>query len=228
MKLTVLGKHGPYPAKDGANSCYLLEENGTTLVLDMGTGSLARLREVIDITTLDAVYISHLHFDHTSDLLPFRYLLDDLKKDITVITQKEDSEWYNTLFTHPRFHVINIDENAEVQLGSLRLRFFETVHPVINYGVIVEGEKTFVYTGDTVLCDRLYPAVKGADLVLCDCAKPADFKGPHMSAADALHFRKETGVKILATHFAPGFDPSSVFPADCGITAAEENKTYEI
>lgn len=38
MKLTVLGKYGPYPAVGGATSGYLLETGKASFVLDMGSG----------------------------------------------------------------------------------------------------------------------------------------------------------------------------------------------
>ena len=229
MKLTILGNNGPYPSSQtGANSGYLIEENGTKIVLDMGAGTLAKLMNTTDIKDIDAIYISHLHFDHTSDLLPFRYLLDDLGLNIKILTQKEDSEWYRTLFTHPKFDIINIDENTELDLNGLKLSFCLLSHPAKDYGIKIRGEKTFVYTGDTVMCDNLYELVKGADAVLCDCAKPADFKGPHMSSADAVKLHKETGVKIIATHICPGFDAEKEFADIDGITVTENNKAYFI
>ena len=72
MYLTVLGNNGPFPAPDGACSSYLLESDSgeTTLLLDAGTGSLARLLQHVRVEALTGVAISHLHFDHMSDLLP--------------------------------------------------------------------------------------------------------------------------------------------------------------
>ena len=229
MKLTVLGKYGPYPkAGTGATSGYLLEEGDMKLALDMGSGTLARLMAATDLRDLSAIYISHLHFDHTSDLLPLRYLLDDLDIQLNVITQYEDSDWYRTLFGTPRFNVVNIDACSEVKLGSRKLTFYEMKHAVRDYAVRVEGEKTFVYTGDTKLCDELYRAAAGADCVLCGCAKPAGFKGPHMAGDDAVKFAEETGVKIIATHFAPSFDAEKDMPKHENIILAEEGKTYFI
>lgn len=229
MKLTVLGNYGPYPkAGTGATSGYLLEENNTKIVLDMGSGCLAKLLSVTDIRDIDAIYISHLHFDHTSDLLPFRYLLDDLGIKMKIITQKEESNWYNILFDHPKFNIINIDENTELDINGLKMSFFLLSHPSKDYAIKIEGEKNFVYTGDTVMCDNLYNAVKGADAVLFDCAKPAAFKGPHATSADAVKLHEETGVSIIATHICPGFDAEKEFSSLDGIIAAEENSTYII
>lgn len=44
MKLTVLGKYGPYgKAGNGSTSGYLVENCGDYIVLDMGSGTLSKL-----------------------------------------------------------------------------------------------------------------------------------------------------------------------------------------
>ena len=107
MKLTVLGKYGPYgKAGDGCASSYLVENDGEYIVLDMGSGTLARLCDRVDIKKVKHIFISHLHFDHTSDLLPFRYLLEELSQTVNIYTHREDSQWYNILFDHPNFNII--------------------------------------------------------------------------------------------------------------------------
>ena len=77
MRLTVLGNNGPYPIPGGACSGYLLESDSgnTTILLDCGTGVLARLEQCIPLDQLDAVVLSHLHYDHMSDMLPMHYAL---------------------------------------------------------------------------------------------------------------------------------------------------------
>ena len=103
MKLTVLGKYGPYPkAGTGAASGYLVTQGETALVMDMGSGTLSRLCNCIDVRKITAIFISHLHYDHTSDLLAFRYLLEDLNHKVTIYTAASDSEWYKILFS-PHF-----------------------------------------------------------------------------------------------------------------------------
>ena len=94
MKLTVIGKYGPY-AKSGSHaaSCYLVSQGETNLVMDMGPGSMSRLTERIDIEKISALFISHLHYDHTSDLLAFRYRLEELNLKIKIITQTDDTPW---------------------------------------------------------------------------------------------------------------------------------------
>ena len=75
MRLTVLGKSPSWQDAGGACSGYLLEEEGTSVLLDCGNGVFGKLREHIDYVDVDAVVISHLHADHFLDLVPYSYAL---------------------------------------------------------------------------------------------------------------------------------------------------------
>ena len=77
MRLTILGNNGPYPAPGGACSGYLLESDSgrTSLLLDCGPGVLAQLTQRVAVEDLDAIALSHLHYDHMSDMLPLHYAL---------------------------------------------------------------------------------------------------------------------------------------------------------
>lgn len=227
MELTVLGKYGPYgKAGTGAASGYLVKNQDDYLVMDMGSGTLSRLMDVADIKTIKHIFISHLHFDHTSDLLPFRYLLEELDHTVNIYTHKEDTPWYKILFDHPNFNMINIDENSEIKIGSMTLSFLKMNHTVTDYAVIINGEKTLCYTGDTVYNDNIPKCFEISDLVLADCSKPRDFNGPHMNIEDAIKLSKEYFAKIIATHLSADFDPTELLKPYKNITVAEELKTY--
>ncbi|MBI0392649.1 MBL fold metallo-hydrolase [Thermoactinomyces sp. CICC 24226] len=71
MRWTVLGCHSPYPAPGGGTPGYLLEAEGKKILIDCGSGILARLVERIAIEALDAVLLSHLHHDHIVDFFCF-------------------------------------------------------------------------------------------------------------------------------------------------------------
>src|SRR5438067_1592539 len=75
MRLTVLGKSPSWQDAGGACSGYLVEEAGTSVVVDCGNGVFSKLRRFRDYTRVDAVVISHLHADHFLDLVPFAYAL---------------------------------------------------------------------------------------------------------------------------------------------------------
>lgn len=229
MRLTVIGKYGPYgKAGSGAASSYLVENKDEYIVLDMGPGTLSRLQSVVDIKKVNYIYISHLHYDHTSDFLAFRYLLEDLGHKITLLIHDDNSEWYKILTSHPLITVRNIDENTVINTDTMTLRFFEMKHTVPCHAVRIEGEKTLVYTGDTMYNDNIPKAIAEADAVLADCSKPVGFKGPHMTADIAIRLYNDAKVPIIATHLSPDYSPEEDFKDFDGITVAEELKTYEI
>lgn len=73
MLLTVVGNTGSFPGPDAPASCYLLsgeDADGRTwrIVLDMGNGTLGALQRHIELETIDAIMLSHLHPDHCVDV----------------------------------------------------------------------------------------------------------------------------------------------------------------
>ena len=229
MKLTVLGKYGPYgKASDGCASSYLVENDGEYIVLDMGSGTLARLCDRVDIKKVKHIFISHLHFDHTSDLLPFRYLLEEQSHKVNIYTRLEDSEWYKILFNHPNFNVVNIDENSVIDIGNMQLRFLPMKHTVPCFAIIIKGEKTMCYTGDTLYNDNIDKCFEQSDLVLADCSKPSGCTAPHMTVDDARRLAlKYPNTKIIATHQSASYDPADDLK-DTGIISAQQGGIYQI
>ncbi len=229
MELTVLGKYGPYgKAGGGCSSGYLVKNGDDYIVLDMGSGTLSRLMAEVDITRIKHVFISHLHYDHTSDLLVFRYLLEELSQTVNVYTHREDSQWYNILFDHPNFNVIDIDESTVINIGSTELSFLPMKHTVADYAVIIRGDKALCYTGDTLLNDNVLKCFEASDLVLADCSKPRGFLGPHMNIEDAISLSKKyPKTKIIATHQSADYNPKNDLEKT-GIISAEEGATYTV
>ncbi len=68
--LQVLGSGGPELDDGRTSSSYLLWQNGKARILvDIGSGSMQRFEESgASINDLDAILLSHLHVDHSSDL----------------------------------------------------------------------------------------------------------------------------------------------------------------
>lgn len=229
MELTVLGKYGPYgKAGGGCSSSYLVKNGDDFIVLDMGCGTLSRLMAEVDITKIGHIFISHLHYDHTSDLLVFRYLLEELSHTVNIYTHREDSEWYNILFNHPNFNVVDIDESTVLDIGSMKLSFLPMKHTVTDYAIIIKGDKTLCYTGDTLYNDNILKCFELSDCVLADCSKPKGFLGPHMNIEDAVRLSVQyPKTKIIATHQSADYNPKDDLEGT-GIISAEENTTYTL
>ena len=71
MRLTVVGCSGSFPGPDSPASCYLVEQDGYRVVLDLGNGALGQLQRYVSLDDVDAVLISHLHVDHVIDLCSY-------------------------------------------------------------------------------------------------------------------------------------------------------------
>ena len=68
MKITTIGWWGAYPDANEASSGYLLESEGYYVLIDCGSGVLSRLQNYIALQNLDAVVLSHYHWDHVADI----------------------------------------------------------------------------------------------------------------------------------------------------------------
>ncbi len=208
MRLTVLGCNGPYPAAEGACSGYLLESGGTRMLLDCGTGVLARLTALLPPEELDAVVLSHLHYDHMSDMLPLIYRCQAAGKRLRVFMPMQENLLRALLCES--FDTADIAAGGCV--GAIVLTTLPVRHPILAYAVRLtdmEG-KSLCYTGDTNTCPGLAQFAQGADMLLADaCFTDAlwDEKKPHLSARLAAILAREAGAKRLTlTHLRPDID----------------------
>jgi ribonuclease Z len=73
LRVTVLGSGNPWVTRGQASASILVEvgnTEGDLLVFDLGSGSLANYASLkLPVNKLNKVFLSHLHADHTSDLL---------------------------------------------------------------------------------------------------------------------------------------------------------------
>lgn len=223
MKITVLGKYGPFEAAGGCCSGYLIEDKDTKILIDCGNGVLSNLQKVCSLTDINAIVLSHLHSDHISDVFVLRYALDILTmrkqreaKPICVYAPNSPTEQFSSLQYKNVFSVKPIDENLELRIGALTLSFKQMTHPVKSYAVCVKNENSkFVYTGDTSYNDKIEGFAANADLFAADCGLlERDYKenAPHMTAAQAAKVAKMAGVKkFLITHIFPFYNEVDLF-----------------
>ena len=244
MKLTVLGRYGPYPAAGGACSGYLLESEGCRLLLDCGNGVLSRLQHYLQSWELEAVLLSHLHFDHMADLMVLRYALDYARRSalferpLPLYAPPEPASEFKRLSYKDLFETVPLSPGEDLFLGPFTLSFVETVHSMPCLAMRIETDKgVLVYSGDTERFDGLAAFAAGADLFLCEanCQEKEGAPAPenHLSAADAARIARRAGVKrLLLTHFHPALQPArSLEEARVHFPAAElarEGRSYHI
>lgn len=215
MRLTILGNNGPYPAHGGACSGYLLESDSgnTTILLDCGTGVLSRLPQYTDLGRLDAVVLSHLHFDHMSDMLPMQYALqfNPRKRPLNVFAPAQPAAVRSLLAGN----FTDVWPMHETTIGEMKISFCPVRHPVETYAVSIECDGArMVYTGDSNTDFALELFCDNADLILADAGlSSADHTdaAPHLSAALCGKMAKDTHAKrLILTHFNPKYDPNDL------------------
>jgi ribonuclease Z len=73
MRVTVLGSGNPWVTRGQASASILVEVSNIErdlLVFDLGSGSLANYASLkLPVNKLDKVFLTHLHADHTADLI---------------------------------------------------------------------------------------------------------------------------------------------------------------
>lgn len=213
-RLTVLGRSGGYPAPGCACSGYLLETDGAKLALDLGSGALSRLNSLLSIEQLDGVLLSHLHYDHFSDLLVLQYQLEAAiragrRKGPLCVYAPNTPVQARALLNNPEaFRVCAIQDGLLVSIGDLSVTFHEVRHGDTEaYGMDLRlpGGKRFFYTGDTGYFHGLENLIGGAETLLCDTAFLAERDDgtplPHLTTVQAARLARESGVKtLLCTH----------------------------
>ena len=72
MKITMLGTGAALLDPDRGHTAIVVEVGGRGYMLDCGTGATRKMIEAnIDPTSIEAMFLTHLHFDHTADIPVF-------------------------------------------------------------------------------------------------------------------------------------------------------------
>jgi ribonuclease BN (tRNA processing enzyme) len=151
LKLTVLGNNGPYPAAGGACSGYLLRGAGYNIVIDLGSGALSNLMKALDsdLDSISAIFLTHLHSDHISDISVLRYALDSARKNsrydrdgsprkTALFCPPAPELEYDAIRSYAAFEATPICEALEPRLPGLRFAFAAMEHPYLCFAMSVE------------------------------------------------------------------------------------------
>jgi ribonuclease BN (tRNA processing enzyme) len=227
MRLTVLGKSPSWQDAGGACSGYLLEEDGTAVVIDCGNGVFGKLRQRIDYVDVDAVVISHLHADHFLDLVPFSYALTYAPRQQPVPVDRWPGTdnpacpvlhappgarhtfrrvvgaWGNDDLIENAFELREYDPSNEIEIGPLRVRFQPVPHFTETFAMLISstnGSGRIVYGADSSPTDALTELAQGADLILVEATLPRPERTGvrgHLTPGEAGELARASGAKRL-------------------------------
>jgi ribonuclease BN (tRNA processing enzyme) len=221
MQMTVLGSAASYAGPDQACSGYLVEHEGTTLMLDCGNGTIANASHVTDVTSLDAVIVSHAHPDHFVDLFALEaalrfapegpmgslpvYLPEGLWESMCALVSTAGAAHLAEAFEP---HVLRAGE--AIQFDELTVTPYPVDHEGPTFALVVQApDARLAYTADTRDGEAVRLAAEDCDVLLCECTLPTDYAGlgPHMTAAEAGALAKDSGAELLVlTHLWPSAD----------------------
>jgi ribonuclease BN (tRNA processing enzyme) len=256
IRLTVLGSCGTYPAPGRACSGYLLEagepgERPTRVWVDSGSGTLANLLLRTRLDELDAIWLSHLHIDHCSDLpLAYYTLKYGDSERTTPLPVFGPSGWgqhmaaFLTADTRSEardvtdvFEVNELGAGAHVRIGGLNLSAFATRHSVETWAVrATAGGRTIAYSADTGPCEALAVLADQADLFVCEAAWAQSLQTEpiHCNPLDAGEWAARAGARrLVLTHLRPDADPRAAVAGAAEayggeVGAAAEGDVYEL
>ncbi len=219
MRVTLLGSGTSLPDPDRVQSGILVEVGNQTILFDVGSGTLHRLTQTqVDITSIDAVFITHFHIDHCADFIPLcqTLWLSGYQKTLKLFGPPAMREWargilevaFPYLRGKIRIKLMELEERETVYLGPVAISTSITIHGSMDtraYKIEHEG-KSVVYTGDTGPCREVIELAQGADLLIhelnwMDGKHP---EGVHTSPSELMGIVEETCPrKVVLTHLSP-------------------------
>jgi ribonuclease BN (tRNA processing enzyme) len=222
VELVVLGAHGTWPSAGGATSGLLVRHDRQNLLLDLGSGTVARLQEHVDLFDVHGVVISHSHPDHVTDLYTYllaRLFAPERPPMIPLYLAPKVEERFTPLLAddsgdmqlHEGFDVDVVQPGRELTVGPFRITTAAMQHSVPTLGVRVEADgETMAYSADTGPTDALIGLASGCDLLVAEASWQDDGipRPPiHMTAREAgeVAARASCG-RLMLTHIRPYLD----------------------
>ena len=273
---------GPVIRRERSEPANAVKVGQSIYLFDIGAGTLRRMAEAgLATGQIKAIFLSHLHIDHTADLAPFllnRWVLNDYRKlpvfgprgtaatvggiaqmsvpvrlaPVTIGGPRKPSfesthvvSQFTSTMDHPT--LIYFDEKLRVLAitnshynfapGSAEARFSRS------YAFRIEaGGKSYVYTGDTGMSDKLVELAHGADVLVSEVidmagiaetlnvsgtvppnvlpALLAHMEHDHLTPTQIGEIARRAGVKrVVLTHLVPGNDgETELTPYTRGLT----------
>lgn len=221
LTLTVLGTASPHPGPDRPCSGYLLSGGGAEVWVDAGPGTFAQLQRYTDPARLTAIWISHLHADHSADLLAAAYAFAfggmTPAAPVPVYAPQDCARRLAGFFGRPDtgflkhvFDFRDLYDGHDVRHWNLRLTSRAVAHDAETYGLRAECQgSVLAYSGDSGPCPALTDLAARADLFLCEADIDTHREGEHFpqvhcTPEDAGRTAREARVReLMITHVGP-------------------------
>jgi ribonuclease BN (tRNA processing enzyme) len=230
MELTVLGGSAATPNPNDASAGYLIQSGDTAILVDCGSGVVAKLRAHLDPRALSAVIISHLHSDHVVDLVALRYGLQYAPPgpgapiplylppggiaflarlgEVFAVGNEHAADFWSSVFT-PIEYAPFLQRDATLAISALQISFRPMVHYIPVWALRIEERlsgRALTYSADTGPTAPLAEFATGSDLLLCEATLLEQVgdepeRWGHLTAKEAGSIAQEAQVgRLVLTH----------------------------
>ncbi|MCQ2456010.1 MAG: MBL fold metallo-hydrolase [Clostridia bacterium] len=185
MKLRFLGTSHGLPEANRRMSCTMIEAGGNIYFIDMGIMVIDDLRTMgRKISDVKAVFITHMHNDHTDGLIPFTALASWYFTDVSVDIFLPKTDGVDAIRNWHRANDVTLREDgvrfAKYENGPvfddgiIKVEAFPTPHTGSSHGFIVTCEgKKILFSGDMNSARTDFPDsihTEHYDVVVCENA----------------------------------------------------------
>jgi ribonuclease BN (tRNA processing enzyme) len=186
--------------------------------VDAGPGTFAELQRHTNPSRLTAIWISHLHADHSADLLAavYAFAYGGLTPPAPIPVYAPPGAAHrlagffgraDTRFLSGVLDFQPLYDGHEVRHWNLRLVSRAVVHDAEAYGLRAEcAGRVLAYSGDSGPCAALVELAAESDVFLCeaDIDRHSEGEQVHLTPEDAGDIARKAGVReLIVTHVGP-------------------------
>lgn len=225
LEITVVGSGTVVPRLERRQSCVVVETGGETLAFDLGSGAVrGMLRAGLDPFSVDRIFFTHFHPDHTVDVVPLMFAMKygaeaERERPLTLYGPEPFEEFFGRITNiwgewmlgdYPT-EVIELAHHcpSPIALQGGRVLWAPAKHRPESIAYRIEGENgAFVYTGDTEYAASVVELARGAHTLLIECSFPDDSPVPgHLTPGGVARIASEASVgRVVITHVYPPAD----------------------
>ncbi|XP_043678821.1 ribonuclease Z, mitochondrial [Vespula pensylvanica] len=264
-KFVMLGTGSSIPSKIRNTSSILVRINeGTSILLDCSEGTLCQMGRVYGqtelnhiLSTIKAIYISHMHADHHLGLMGIILAKAKITKDpVFVLIPDILESWINycyefhkpikdsvisisnydlLAFRPSRTKVMNLKRDLCIKLN---IKAIDTVlvrhcHDSYGIGLVFNNNKKIVYSGDTMPCNSIIQLGMNCDLLIHEAtmqdelSREAIFK-KHSTMSEAIQIGEKMNSRFtLLTHFSQRNTKLPIIPENTHLDLSKVGIAYD-
>jgi len=219
-ELIILGSGTGIPSLRRGSPGILSISESAKILIDSGSGTARKMLEVgITYLDLDLLLYTHIHPDHSSDLVPILFACKyaDLprKKDLLCVGGPGFKHYFDQLkgiygsWIDPQSYRLTVEEISESPLLFQDMKILSKpmahIPESVGYRIEFKDGKSIAISGDTDYCKNIIDLAFEVDLLVLECSFPDEKKiEGHLTPSLAGRIGLESNCKkLLLIHFYP-------------------------